>query len=213
MGNLNCCNCIEKKETQINSTSNHKFPTKEKYKKRITLMKTIEFSKLIKENKGNKYDEKLSFYSLEEEEKNGTKRTYKSNSIKFNETASQSYSISKDISFKYTKNNENNRYENNFIFINNRNNEINKYKDEDIIGDNIDEDIKINERNSPINSTKYFNTDGKKSKFNIYINYIDNQNIINSISQGNNLNRSEAFPLKYNYQKDKYISYFSNDNI
>ena len=39
----------------------------------------------------------------------------------------------------------------------------------------------------------------------------------NKIIDGNNnertLNNSKIYPLKYNYQKDKYISYFSEENI
>jgi hypothetical protein len=72
MGNTNCCNCIEKKETQINKLSNKDSPN-EIYKKRNDLIKTIEFSKILKD-KDSRYEDKLSFYSLDDDEKNGTKR-------------------------------------------------------------------------------------------------------------------------------------------
>ena len=119
MGNINCCNCIEKKETQINQLSNNKYCPNEIHKKKIDLIKTIEFSKISKD-KDSRYEDKLSFYSLDDEEKNGTKRTNRSNSNKFNETT-QSYSMSKDVSFRYLKKNDTSRYENTSQDLNNKN--------------------------------------------------------------------------------------------
>ena len=213
MGNLNCCNCIEKKETQINQLPNKNDSRNKIYKKRIDYVQTIEFSKIIKD-KDSRYEEKLSFFSSEEDEKNGTKRTNRSNSNKFNETT-QSYSITKDISFKYLKKNDSSRYEkpspnliyknkdNFFIIENNKDNNLDK--------DNIKKDIKIKGRNSSFNNPKYYNTDYKKSKFNIYIKCMDNK-IIDGNNSEKTLNFSNIYPLKYNYQKDKYISYFSEEN-
>ena len=213
MGNTNCCNCIEKKETQINKLSNKDSPN-EIYKKRNDLIKTIEFSKILKD-KDSRYEDKLSFYSLDDDEKNGTKRTYRSNSNKFNETT-QSYSISKDVSFKYLKKNDSSRYENTSPDLNNKNKDnyfiIENNNEINLNEDNIKKDIKINERNCSINSLKYYNTDYKKSKFNIYIKYMDNKIIDGNNNEGT-LRNSNIYPIKYNYQKDKYISYFSEENV
>ena len=52
MGNWNCCNCIEKKETQINQISNIRHTQNNIKKNGIIPIKTIEFSKL-KDNKAN----------------------------------------------------------------------------------------------------------------------------------------------------------------
>ena len=212
MGNLNCCNCIEKKETQLNQLSNHECNKNDNIKNKINPIKTIEFIKL-KDNKENKYEEKLSFYSLDEEDKNATKRTNKSNSNKFNETT-QSYTISKDISFKYTKKDENTKY---FQEIN--------YEDKIndlIIGDNKDENCETNNKNKNDDikdkkyqfiNLKYYNTDCKRSNFNIYFNSYDIKKTDENISQGLTLNYSNCLPIKYNYRKDKYISYFTDENI
>ena len=39
-----------------------------------------------------------------------------------------------------------------------------------------------------------------------------NNKIIDGNNNKRNLNNSKIYALKYNYQKDKYISYFSEEN-
>ena len=207
MGNckLNCCNCIEKKETQINHLSDKK-PETEIYKKRMNPFKKIEFSNLVKDNK---YE--ISFYSLDDDDKNATKRTNKTNTNKLNET-SQSFIFTKDISFKYSKKNE--------INISQELNEKNKKdldikdnKDIDFDKNNKDDDIEIDNEKREFNNPIYYKTDCKNSKFNIYFNYMNSKNSeTGNSNQGISLNHSNVFPLRYNYQKDKYISYFTDDN-
>ena len=203
MGNWNCCNCIEKKETQINQISNIRHTQNNIKKNGIIPIKTIEFSKL-KDNKESKYEEKLSFYSLDEDDKNITKRTNKtnSNSNRFNETT-HSYTTSKDISFKYINNNENKNCQDK---TNEKNNKIEKLENK-----NKNEDIE--EKKNQVINPYYYHTDCKKSKFNIYFNCFDNKKIDGNNNQELSLNYSNCFPLKYNYRKDKYISYFTDENI
>ena len=204
--NLNCCNCIEKKETQINHISNKKDES-EIYKNRINPIKKIEFSNFVKDNK---YD--ASFYSLDDDDKNATKRTNKTNTNKLNDTT-QSISFYKDISFKYSKKIENNLF--NETANKNKNDlNINVKEDKDIFiyeNKKIDEFTETNNGKREFNNLKYYNTDFKKSKFSIYLNYVNNKNIDNN-NQGISINHSNVFPLRYNYQKDKYISYFTEDN-
>ena len=198
MGAVNCCNCIEKKETQLNQISNQRCTKNSNSKNRISAIKTIEFINL-KDTKKNKFEDKLSFFSLDEEEKNATKRSNKSNTNKYNETT-QSYTISKDISFKYTKKDENTKY-------------FQEIKSEDKINDlNIENNKDENCETININNPKYYNTDCKRSNFNIYFNSYDINKIDENNSQGFTLNysNSNCFPIKYNYRKDKYISYFTD---
>ena len=203
MGNFNCCNCIEKKETQINQLSNLRKTSNEPIQKRINLIKTIEFSKFIKDNKDIYYEEKSSFISSDEEDKNATKRTNKTNN-KFNEN-SQSFSFLKDISLKNIKNNGNYQHGNINQDINNKNKYINNINN---IND-IDEKIEMKENKSIGKDYKLYNTDHKKSKFNIYMKSLEDKVREENYNKGMILNHSNNFPLKYNYQKNKYISYFS----
>ena len=216
--NLNCCRCIEKKETQLNQISTNHLDTSTKNdecKDKIVPIKIIECSKYVstqKENKDSKYEEKISFYSLDDDDKNETKRSNKTN--KFNETT-QSCTNSKDVSFIFSKKNINSRYDCSTPELNLKSNKNDTNKEnnnfDNISEYNNEEDEEINEKIKPFNSYGYYSIDFKKSNFNIY--YFDNKNIEDKKTQGINIKHSNIFPYKYNYQKDKYISYFSDDNI
>ena len=208
---MNCCKCIEKKETQlIPLTNNTLYTSNTIYRNGITPIKTIQFSKIINHNKN-------TTFSLEEEDKNTSKRTYKYNDI------TQSNTNTKDISFKYTKiNNQNSKYESIFQDLNFKT----KINDVNLIEQNDDKKMKnecqneenVNENISSFSGNRYYNTDFKKSKFNIYFKDFDNQKFVDKIKEDKSkiddegLTQSNIFPIKYNYQKEKYISYFTGDN-
>ena len=205
--NLNCCKCIEKKETKINQISLHN-----QYINDIIPINTKDCLKYIiiqKDNKDSKLEEKVSFYSLDDDEKNETKRTYK-----YNETT-QSFTNSKDVSYNFSKKNINDRYFDRDPEINLKNEEkdVNKEVTNYQIGNDInkDENEKISNINKKVNNYGYHSINMKKSNYNIY--YFESKNMDNNINQGIDLNHSHIIPNKYNYQKDKYISYFTDDNL
>lgn len=205
--NLNCCKCIEKKETKINQISLHK-----QYINDIIPINTKDCLKYIiiqKDNKDSKLEEKVSFYSLDDDEKNETKRTNK-----YNETT-QSFTNSKDVSYNFSKKNINERYFDRDPEINLKNEEkdVNKkVTNYQIINNsNKDENEKRSNINKKVNNYGCYSINMKKSNYNIY--YFESKNMDDNINQGIDLNHSHIIPNKYNYQKDKYISYFTDDNL
>ena len=204
--NLNCCNCIEKKDTQFITISNNHYSSNMIYKKRMTPIKTIEFSKLNSKRENNTY-------SLEEDEKYMSKRSNKCNEITQSNTNCKDTTIKCSILKKTLKN------ENIFQDLNN------EYKFSDIntnrnIGENNDvfnkeKSIDVDEKCSNFISLRYYNTEFKKSILNIYLEHFNNKKDKSNKNRMNNsdgLNRSNKFPLKYNYQKDKYISFFTDES-
>lgn len=204
--NLNCCNCIEKKDTQFITISNNHYSSNIIYKKRKIPIKTIEFSKLNSQRENNTY-------SLEEDDKYMSKRSNKCNEI------TQSNTNYKDTTIKCSIPRKNYKNENIFQDLNN------DYK----IGDintksnngetkedfNKEKNIDVDEKCSNFISLRYYNTEFKKSILNIYLEHFNNKkdkNNKNGIDDSDGLNRSNKFPLKYNYQKDKYISFFTDES-
>ena len=204
--NLNCCKCIEKKDTQFITISNNHYSSNIIYKKRMIPIKKIEFSKL------NSQRENYT-YSLEEDEKYTSKQSNKCNEI------TQSNTNCKDTSIKCSILKKNLKNENIFQDLNN------KYKIDDINtnrnnGENNDiftkeKSINVDENCSNFISLRYYNTEFKKSILNIYLEHFNNKkdkNSKNGMNDSDGLNRSNKFPLKYNYQKDKYISFFTDES-
>ena len=207
--NLNCCRCIEKKETKINQIS-----IQDKYIKKVIPIKAIDRSKYIffqKDNKDSKLEEKVSFYSLDDDEKNETKRSNKTN--KYNETT-QSFTNSKDISCNFSKKNINDKFFERDPDLNFKN-EVKDINNEVTYCEktnnfNSDQNVIMND-NKTMNNYGCYSMNMKKSNYNIY--YFDSKNLDDNNKQGTNLNHSHIIPCKYNYQKDKYISYFTDDNL
>ena len=204
--NLNCCNCIEKKDTQFITISNNHYSSNMIYKKRMIPIKTIEFSKLNSQRENNTY-------SLEEDEKYMSKQSNKYNEI------TQSNTNCKDTTIKCSILRKNLKNENIFKDLSNeykisdnntkRNNEENN---EDF---NKEKSIDVDEKCSNFISLRYYNTEFKRSILNIYLEHFNkkkDKNNKNGINESDALNRSNKFPLKYNYQKDKYISIFTDES-
>ena len=219
--NINCCKCIEKKETKfihnisLNSNISHET--------RLKLLRPIDLSKIIinpKSNMDNKKDEKNYIYTIEEN----------SRKERFNDNTNEDYN-DKDIFIKYFKKkikdrnlSPNKRYdnfldtlkkenekENNSHFIIRDNNKL-------IDGEDKEEDIEVKDIKSPLILPRYFRTNFKSNK-NSYMKYFEkieeSKNNLDmthkyKIKPNNIIN---SFPIKYNYQKDKYITYFTDDNI
>ena len=145
---------------------------------------------------------------------------------KYNENTNSDTSY-KDISFKFTKKSIKDQYYN----PNNKNNnlEISKSKTKEKVNiDNFnekkyideynkEENLKIAGKKTPINVPVCLRTNFKSSK-NTYSKYFDKieDSKQNLDMTDNNKNRqkkiSNIFPTKYN-QKDKYITYFTDDLI
>ena len=169
-------------------------------------IKTIEFSKLNSQRENNTY-------SLEEDEKYMSKQSNKYNEI------TQSNTNCKDTTIKCSILRKNLKNENIFKDLSNeykisdnntkRNNEENN---EDF---NKEKSIDVDEKCSNFISLRYYNTEFKRSILNIYLEHFNkkkDKSNKNGINESDALNRSNKFPLKYNYQKDKYISFFTDES-
>jgi hypothetical protein len=219
--NIECCKCIEKKDTQLNPISSKIYKSNSLNKKRIHKIRSFELSQILiiqKDNKENKDQENNSLITLEE----------KNNTLikKYNENTNSDTSY-KDISFKFTKKSIKDQFYN----TNNKNNniEISKSKTKEKVNiDNFndkkyideynkEENLKIAGKKTPINVPVCLRTNFKSSK-NTYSKYFDKieDSKQNLDMTDNNKNRqkkiSNIFPTKYN-QKDKYITYFTDDLI
>ena len=218
MGNCNidCCKCIEKKETQFNTISNHSYITSNSiYINKLKQLNPINISKILVHN--NKKDDKNNLYALEDEKSYSTKK-YTENTY-----SDTNY---KETSFKYSKKTTKDRFKsqnNRYIIIPDnlkRKEKItiiknNKFNSEN----NKEEDVEINEIKSPLICPRYLRTNFKNSKNSIYSKYFENiedcrknLELTQKVKNPQN-NISNYFPIKYNYQRDKYITYFTDDNF
>ena len=223
--NLECCRCIEKKETQFNQISSQPSFNNNLYINRCNQIKCLGYSDLIiqKNNKDSRSEKKSSIQTIEEE-KNFGKKKY--------DDKTKPDSNYKEISLKYSRNNTrnrfyspNNRYQNNLdnLYGEIRKKTINNTKNNNCeyfenYGDN-EEDIVIVERKSPPIRTRYFHTNFRKLKNNTYNKYFDKiednkkeLDMTEFYKKYQNINNN-TFQVKYNYHKDKYITYFTDDNM
>ena len=207
--NLDCCKCIDRKETQFSQIAYRSFSSNSYHKKRPNQISPIEISNLLVLQKEIKSDEN----TFEDEKINKEK--------KYNENTRQD-TYNKDISFKYSKKyikdkfySPNNRYDNILDTLKRKNQNIitgKKYI-------NKEENIENNETKSPLITPRYFNTNFKTKKNNTYSKYFENnEDSKNNHNLSGNCkikqnNLSSIFPFKYKYKTEKYITYFTdNDN-
>ena len=220
MGNCNidCCKCIEKKETQFNPISNHSYISSNTiHINKLKQLNPINLSKiLIIQN--SKQEDKNRLYPLEDE-KNYSIKKYSENTY-----SDTNY---KDISFKYSKKTTKDRFpsqNNRYVVISDnlkRKEKLNSInKNNSLNENNKEEDVEINEIKSPLICPRYLLTNFKNSKNNsIYSKYFENiedfrknLELTQKVKNPQN-NISSYFPIRYNYQRDKYITYFTDDNL
>ena len=203
--NINCCKSIEKKETQFNPISNYSYCSSINiHLNKLKQLNPINISKILVQN-NNKKDK--NYFHSSEDEKNSMKK-YTDNTY-----SDTNY---KDISFKYSKKTTKDRFQS----PNNRYTIISgKSKRKENFYNNIrEEDVEIDEIKSPLIFPRYLRTNFKNSKNSIYSKYFENieecrKSLELTLKVKNPQNNiSNYFPIKYNYQRDKYITYFTDDN-
>ena len=208
--NLRCCSCIERKGTYYNQIISH--PSYKSELNQSLHSRECGFYDLLTFQNMNINNEKIQGKT-----NTHTKEDYsnKKNSNKYDEkTKETNY---KEISFKYSKKetndrlySPNNRYDNIFDTIKYEKNKIDKYNENN---ENKEEDIVVYERKSPTIRPRYFRTNFKKMKnnaFNKYFDKIEDAKKKLDMTENNHNKISNLFPINYN--KDKYITYFTNDN-
>ena len=208
MGNCNmdCCKCIDKKETQFIKISNLSNQSNIYNRNKLNQIRPIEISQII-------------FIQKDDENKNNE-----------NTNSDTNY---KDISFKYSKKlikdkfySPNKRYDNvipdslrsktkekksNSAIKNNKKKEK-KHSDEY----NKEEDIVINENISPILSPRFLSTNFKTAK-SAYSSYFEKiKDCRKKLEMTDKCKKSQnkisnIFPVKYN-QKKKYITFFTDND-
>ena len=200
-----------------NGSSSNK--SKKSAKKNKNRVKNIEINNFVypgNDNIDSKIEEKISLYSLNEDDKNiVTKRSNRAY-----ETTTQSFNNSKEISFKCTKksNIENNRYggicQNKTAIVGNNNPKIEENKEKDYTGDNKEKFETLEEKESPVNNNDYYSIDFNPTNSNIYLNYF-NEHKKNGDKNDENkfVNKSNIITFKYSLHKDmeKYISFFTDE--
>ena len=208
--NLKCCSCIERKGTYYNQITSH--PSYKSELNQSLHSRECGFYNLLTFQNMNINNEKIQGKTIThtiEDYKN------KKNSNKYDEkTKETNY---KEISFKYSKKetndrlySPNNRYDNIFDTIKYEKNKIDKYNENN---ENKEEDIVVYERKSPTIRPRYFRTNFKTMKnntFNKYFDKIEDAKKKLDMTENNHNKISNLFPINYN--KDKYITYFTNDN-
>ena len=208
--NLKCCSCIERKDTYYNQISSHPSQKREfnqsQQNRECDFYDLLTFQNIFINNE--KKQVKTNVHTIEDYKN-------KNNWNKYNEkTKETNY---KEISFKYSKKetndryySPNNRYDNIFDTIKYEKNKIDKYNENN---ENKEEDIVVYERKSPTITPRYFRTNFKTIKNNTYNKYFDKiEDAKKKLDMTENYHNkiTNLFPIKYN--KDKYITYFTNDD-
>ena len=208
--NLKCCSCIEKKDTQYNQIAS--LPSGKSEPNQSLQRRECDFYDFLKFQNNNinkeKIQSKTSIHNIEDYKNRGNENRYNE------KTKETNY---KELSFKYSKketndrlHSPNNRYDNLFDTIKYEKNKIDKYNENN---ENKEEDIVVYERKSPTIRPRYFRTNFKTMKNNTYNKYFDKiEDAKKKLDMTENYHNklSNLFPIKYN--KDKYITYFTNDN-
>jgi hypothetical protein len=231
MGNCNmdCCRCIDKKETQINQMPSISKKLSKCHKNKLNQIRPIEFSQILilqTNNKDNANDEKTSLYTLENEKITGRKK-YNNNTLS---------DINGDILLKYSKKNQkgkyyspNNRYDNTFETLKSKTKEMEKEQSSNEItikkennndnNFNKEKEVKMKDVKFQNITPRYLHTDFKTDKNNVYSRYFDeigkdkNKLQLNGNNKKRISNNENTFPKRYSNLKDKYITYFTDENI
>ena len=210
---MECCRYIDKKETQINQISNKSSFAKNFYQNSNQIKPSNLPKLLIQKNnrdEESKNQQNISIHVIEDDIH--TKRKI------LNENTKSDFSY-REISLKFSKKttldrsySPNTRYEHlcdtlksDKIRDNEKLNEKNNYKP--------DEDIVIINRKSPDIMPRYFhNYNTLKNKTNKK-NLEESSKDLDLTGNYQSFRLSNMLPIKYNYHKDKYITYFTDDNI
>ena len=210
---MECCRYIDKKETQINQISNKSSFAKNCYKNSNQIKPSNLPKLLIQKNnrdEESKTQQNISIHVIEDDIH--TKRKI------LNENTKSDFSY-REISLKFSKKttldrsySPNTRYEHlcdtlksDKIRDNEKLNEKNNYRPV--------EDMVVINRKSPDIMPRYFhNYNTLKNKTNKK-NLEESSKDLDLTGNYQSFRLSNMLPIKYNYHKDKYITYFTDDNI
>ncbi len=213
---MECCRYIEKKETQINQISNKPSYGRNFHKNRMNQIKPSNLPKLLiqKNNRDedNKMQQNNSIHIIEDDmntrrkilnENTKSDISYREISLKFSKKTTMDRSYSPNTrydqlcdSLKSDKKKDNEKF-----------NEKNNYRP--------DEDIVIINRRSPDIMPRYFqNYNTLRNKNNKNLEKLEESSKeLDLTGNYQSYRLTNMFPMKYNYHKDKYITYFTEDNI
>ena len=215
MGNCGSCDidcfyCIEKKETKfdfVNQITNRIIPKKESI---FSKERQVEYT-FISTTKRIKNDDITSVYTLDE-------NTLRKKLNESHESHLIGYNNSKELSLQTQKNN--------LISDNNKQNKINEENQNSNIL-NIDTNIKYfeemnkeaNEEEKRSDNTLRYNNTNFKSANVSFLKYFekieDNSKNFDMTANDRNTQKrlTNIFPIKFNYQKEKYINFFADDSL
>lgn len=207
---LDCFYCIEKKETKFDilaKNNNRIIPKKDAI---LSQVRQAEY-RLVSGNKIIKNDDITSVFTIDE-------NTFRKKFNEISETHLMGNNNSKDISQQITKrkliidNNEQNQ--------NNQDNQNSNILNLDTNAKYFDEINKeaVNEEKKSESTLRYNNTNFKSANVS-FLKYFekieDNSKNFEMTAIDKNTQRrlTNIFPIKFNYEKEKYINYFADDSL
>ena len=207
---LDCFYCIEKKETKFDilaKNNNRIIPKKDAILSQVRQAEYI----LVSGNKIIKKDDITSVFTIDE-------NTFRKKFNEISETHLMGNNNSKDISQQITKrkliidNNEQNQ--------NNQDNQNSNILNLDTNAKYFDEINKeaVNEEKKSESTLRYNNTNFKSANVS-FLKYFekieDNSKNFEMTAIDKNTQRrlTNIFPIKFNYEKEKYINYFADDSL
>ena len=207
---LDCFYCIEKKETKFDilaKNNNRIIPKKDAI---LSQVRQAEY-RLVSGNKIIKNDDITSVFTIDE-------NTFRKKFNEISETHLMGNNNSKDISQQITKrkliidNNEQNQ--------NNQDNQNSNILNLDTNAKYFDEINKeaVNEEKKSESTLRYNNTNFKTANVS-FLKYFekieDNSKNFEMTAIDKNTQRrlTNIFPIKFNYEKEKYINYFADDSL
>ena len=214
---MECCRYIEKKETQINQISSKPSFARNFHMNRINQTRPKQFPKLLiqKNNRDeeNKIQKNNSIYIIEDDkhikrkilnENTKSDTSYREMSLKFSKKNTLDRSYSPNMRYNHLCN----------TLASDKNKDNQKPNEYNNIRPN--EDVVIINRKSPDITPRYLRN------YNILKNKAYNKDLDKFEESSKDLDLtgnyqsyrlSNIFPIKYNYHKEKYITYFTDDNI
>ena len=207
---MDCFYCIEKKETKfefINQNINRIIPKKETI---LSQERQFEYT-FVSTIKRINYDDITSVLTIDE-------NTFRKKFNESHESHLLGYNNSREVSLQIqqqkleTGNNDQKRINQDNQNINILNFDTNTKYFEEMNKEGIDE-----EKQSEL-TLRYNNTNFKSSNVS-FLKYFEkiednSKNFDMTVNDNNNQKRlTNIFPIKFNYQKEKYINYFADDSI
>ena len=207
---MDCFYCIEKKETKfefINQNINRIIPKKETI---LSQERQFEYT-FVSTLKRINYDDITSVLTIDE-------NTFRKKFNESHESHLLGYNNSREVSLQIqqqkleTGNNDQKRINQDNQNINLLNFDTNTKYFEEMNKEGIDE-----EKQSEL-TLRYNNTNFKSSNVS-FLKYFEkiednSKNFDMTVNDNNNQKRlTNIFPIKFNYQKEKYINYFADDSI